>query len=68
VSDERPVHASHRTVGLPRPWEATNDGRWFHVGHGHEFAAHVEHVTCGACLSYIESDREAAAAHRKANP
>jgi hypothetical protein len=52
-----PVHACFETRGLPRPWDAANDGRWLHVGHGHPFAYTIEQVTCAACLSYIDQDR-----------
>lgn len=60
MSEDRPVHASFKTRGLPRHWEATFDGRWFHVGHGDSFANTIEAVTCGRCRTYIEDDAVAA--------
>jgi hypothetical protein len=57
--DKRVTHACFKTKGLPRPWEATNDGRWMHVDHGAPFADRVEDVTCPSCLWYIDADRKA---------
>ncbi|MFC5268447.1 hypothetical protein ACFPJ1_40615 [Kribbella qitaiheensis] len=62
MSDDRPVHASFKTKGLPREWEAAGDGRWMHVGHGHPFADTIEQVTCSRCLYYIEHDAKFAGA------
>lgn len=56
MTSERPVHASFRTRGLPRDWEAANDGRWLHVREPELFADRIEQITCATCLSYMKAD------------